>query len=212
MLRNLFDLRIINLFKLMIISTISVVNIDAHLDVRPLKDEKAHSGSPFRLLLEDNQFTKTSSRFVEFAAQGSQCSMEHARFVTEKHGQVICWLSNLRRDSNISIAERFVGLLEELPGNVFISFDLDSIQGSDAPGVSCASPTGLTAQEALEISFETGKCSKVQLFDVSEYNPLVEDYRTGRLVAMMFYYFCMGLACRKASPAISQKSYDMLYI
>jgi hypothetical protein len=33
--------------------TLGVINIDAHLDVRPKKDNLVHSGSPFRLLLED---------------------------------------------------------------------------------------------------------------------------------------------------------------
>ena len=34
-----------------------VINIDAHLDVRPLKEGKqVHSGSPFRLLMEDQRF------------------------------------------------------------------------------------------------------------------------------------------------------------
>ena len=34
-----------------------IINIDAHFDVRPLKDDgKAHSGSPFRQLLEDQRF------------------------------------------------------------------------------------------------------------------------------------------------------------
>jgi formiminoglutamase len=32
--------------------------------------------------------------------------------------------------------------------------------------------------------------------DLSEYNPLVEEWRTGKLVANMFYYFCMGVAAR----------------
>ena len=37
--------------------SIVVINIDAHLDVRPLKEgNKAHSGSPFRQLLEDQRF------------------------------------------------------------------------------------------------------------------------------------------------------------
>ena len=36
---------------------IGVINIDAHFDVRPLLDgKKAHSGSPFRQLLEDGEF------------------------------------------------------------------------------------------------------------------------------------------------------------
>jgi hypothetical protein len=62
----------------------------------------------------------------------------------------------------------------------------------------------------------------VRLVDLSEYNPLVEEYRydtyahnyywsgsdmacflvsrTGRLVATMFYYFAMGVASRSAKP------------
>lgn len=37
--------------------SIVVINIDAHLDVRPLKNgHQAHSGSPFRQLLEDQRF------------------------------------------------------------------------------------------------------------------------------------------------------------
>lgn len=34
---------------------VGVINIDAHLDVRPLKEGKVHSGSPFRLLLENSK-------------------------------------------------------------------------------------------------------------------------------------------------------------
>jgi hypothetical protein len=56
-----------------------VVNIDAHLDVRPLKDGRAHSGSPFRLMLQDPLWATAGGHFTEFAAQGGQCSAEHAR-------------------------------------------------------------------------------------------------------------------------------------
>ena len=88
-----------------VVPSIGVVNIDAHLDVRPLKDGLAHSGSPFRQLLEDPRFFQRAPaddvaplplRFVEFAAQGNQCSQTHADFVTRTHGQQIRWLSELR--------------------------------------------------------------------------------------------------------------------
>ena len=47
---------------------IAVINIDAHMDCRPLIDGKiAHSGSPFRLLLENSIFKKNKSKFVNFA-------------------------------------------------------------------------------------------------------------------------------------------------
>jgi formiminoglutamase len=42
--------------------TIYVINIDAHLDVRPLKEgNKSHSGSPFRQLIEDQRFENNPS-------------------------------------------------------------------------------------------------------------------------------------------------------
>lgn len=36
--------------------TLAVINIDSHFDVRELKNNQAHSGSPFRLMLEDPIF------------------------------------------------------------------------------------------------------------------------------------------------------------
>lgn len=43
---------------------------------------------------------------------------------------------------------------------------------------------------------------QVRLIDVSEYNPTVEEWRTGRLVANMFYYFAMGLVLRKQKNSV----------
>lgn len=40
---------------------IGVVNIDAHLDVRPLIDGQRHSGCPFRMLIEDERFKVLSA-------------------------------------------------------------------------------------------------------------------------------------------------------
>ena len=37
---------------------LGVINLDAHLDVRPQKAGLEHSGSPFRQLLEDQRFCR----------------------------------------------------------------------------------------------------------------------------------------------------------
>ena len=71
------------------------------------------------------------------------------------------------------------------------------MQGADAPGVSCPGNIGLSAAEALDMCFVAGSNPRVRLFDLSEFNPAVDDYRTGRLVANMWYWFCMGVASRK---------------
>ena len=77
-----------------------------------------------------------------------------------------------------------------------MSFDLDAVAARDAPGVSCSSPTGLSAADAIDMARLAGAHSKVRLMDLSEYNPQIEEYRTGRLVAMMFHAFLCGVARR----------------
>jgi len=178
------------------LSRVAVINIDAHLDVRERKivDDKEveHSGSPFRLLLETKGFK--GSNFIEFAAQGAQCSEQHAKFVTEKHSGKIYWLSMLERNGAVN---EFKSLLDSLDvDHIFVSFDLDSVRGSDAPGVSCPAPIGLTGAEALQICRIAGANPKVSLFDLSEFNPTVEDYNTGKLVTQMFYFFVLGFCTR----------------
>ena len=134
---------------------------------------------------------------MEFGTQGSQASPEHVEYVKRKKGN-IRWLSEIYQNDNA--VQMFSATLENLAFNsdsVFVSFDMDSIRMADAPGLSCPSVEGLRGREALEIARIAGKNSKVALFDLSEYNPVIEDERTGRLAAAMFYYFCLGVASRK---------------
>ncbi len=66
-----------------------------------------------------------------------------------------------------------------------------------APGVTAVHGMGgLTGEEAAEIFLQCGREPKVRLVDLTEFNPRVEDYRTGRLAASLFYFFALGLAMR----------------
>ncbi|MFQ5444400.1 MAG: formimidoylglutamase [Nitrospinales bacterium] len=171
-------------------ANVGVINIDAHLDVRPLKDGKAHSGSPFRLLLEDPRFD--GKNFLEFAAQGMQCSREHADYVSKQKGRIL-WLDDLPPDNIAEVFSKNLETLAQSCESIFISFDMDSIAGSFAPGVSCPGSMGLTARDAFSIAKIAGSHPAVSLFDLSEYNPLVEAELTGRLAAGIFYFFCLEI-------------------
>lgn len=171
----------------------AVVNVDAHLDVRPLlENDKAHSGSPFRQLLEDSEFDKV---FVEFACQGAVCSNEHAQYVISKGGRLL-WLSGLRRSTSNPVSKFAEVLLNFGNKPVFVSFDIDSIKSADCPGVSAPGTVGLTAEEALEMCREAGRHKNVKLLDMSEFNPQIEEDRTSRLIVNMFYNFLLGVAER----------------
>ena len=177
------------------------------MDVRPLtKSGQAHSGSPFRQLIEDPLFKKHHGQLIEFAAQGHACSAEHWEYVLQQdYGRILPYsqLLHNQTEKRISIPAQFAQVLKEAKGaNIFVSFDIDSISSADCPGVSAPATYGLSANDACEISFLAGKCSKVKLFDVSEYNPQVEMFRTGRLICLMFYHFLMGLTQRKEKPIL----------
>jgi len=170
---------------------IGVVNVDAHLDCRPLLENNlAHSGSPFRQLLEDGQFHGV---FYEYAIQGNQCSAEHAKFVEDYGGHLI-WLSQIRTNGAVTEFANVLNAFDKR--DTFVSFDIDSIQGSDCPGVSCPAVIGLSAQEAFDIAFAAGHHPYTKLLDLSEYNPKIEEDRTARLVSNLIYYFLMGVATR----------------
>jgi arginase family enzyme len=79
---------------------------------------------------------------------------------------------------------------------MFLSFDIDSIRSSDCKGVSCPSIRGLTGENALEICLLAGKKKEVVLLDLSEFNPDVDEFTTGRLTGFMFYYFLLGYSQR----------------
>lgn len=207
---------------------VSIINIDAHLDVRrPYSDGRVHSGTPFRELLSHPLFYG-NHRFVEFAAQSDCCSAEHVKFVEKsKKGQVM-WLSEVQKKGAVAAFQEVLEkrLLQtmtpfiDINGNgsgfslfgkkrrtpeLFFSFDMDAIRASDCPGVSAPGACGLTAEEALALCFEAGKNPHVGLFDISEMNPAIEDFRTPRLAAQMFYRFVLGFALRKKALAHHKK-------
>lgn len=128
--------------------------------------------------------------FVEFAAQGNQCSQAHASYALSKNSKIL-WFSSLHHP-----LQQYHDCLDSSLNHVFVSFDIDSIIGDACPGVSCPATIGLSSQDALGICYASGRHAGTRIMDLSEFNPKVEDYRTGRLVANMFYYFAMGVASR----------------
>ncbi|VDP89915.1 unnamed protein product [Echinostoma caproni] len=189
------------------------INVDAHLDVRPLIYNPgephsyglAHSGSPFLQLVEATSGVE-DFKLIEFASQGQQCAAAHVDYVIQHGGQIV-WLSELGephqsrciRNNSSGAVKRLRQILEqciETDSRVFFSFDMDAICASDCPGVSCPSPIGLTASEALGLCYEAGKCPMVDLMDLSEFNPRIESSQTGRLLINMIYHFLLGYAER----------------
>src|SRR5207302_9128969 len=80
---------------------------------------------------------------------------------------------------------------------LYLSFDMDCVRASDAPGVSAPAPIGFLAEEAYELAVAAGLSKNVRMLDIVEVSiPYDIDGRTSRLAARMIAAFLAGVANR----------------
>ena len=72
-----------------------------------------------------------------------------------------------------TVARRALNRLKHLP-RLHVSFDMDSIDPSFAPGVGTPVPGGLTFREAHLLMEILGESGKVQSLDLVEINPILD--------------------------------------
>jgi formimidoylglutamase len=168
----------------------SLTNIDAHLDVREKKGGLHHSGSSFRLLLEENILS--GKHFTEFGIQQFSFAKDHLEWAKQQ-GAKIVFFDDLY-DQHISL-EFASHLSKVLP--CYVSFDIDSVRSSDAPGSSAPSPIGFRAEDAVHICYHAGLHPTTRMLDIAEINPLFDlDHRTTKLAARMIAMFLLGISSR----------------
>jgi formimidoylglutamase len=160
-------------------SPLAGVYFDAHLDVRGT----VGSGMPFRSLVEHcgvrelhvlglNPFANTHEHTEWFKAHGGRI---HGKPATATPIQ--------------------------LPTHnpCFVSFDLDVLDASCAPGVSAINPCGWSVAQAEPWVLAAGRNERVRCFDIMELNPAYDEGgRTARAAAHLLLTFLRGLAERHA--------------
>ena len=166
---------------------ISVLNWDAHADVRELKQGQAHSGSPFRQALLHPSKTCRSYRVAGLLPHS--VSKANLNFITDQGGGYH-WKDSLSREQ---IDEIYRSFSEPL----MATFDLDAVDQAYAPGVSAPAVNGLSADLWLHAAYRAGQCPHVKSMDIVELNPLFDrDHQTARLAALTLWYFLKGLSER----------------
>lgn len=184
-----------------------VINIDAHADVRQMKESFpsnpgtnnpqlfAHSGSPFRQMLEAPTSTLADGAFVEFGLQPHAVSAAHLEYVASK-GMDFMMLDDIRAAGVAqawSMAQRRASKGEAL----YVSLDMDAFASAYAPGVSAPSADGFLPHEIATCLRIAGSEPTLRAFDVVEVNPAYDvDNRTSKLAATMIMQLLSGIAQR----------------
>jgi formiminoglutamase len=180
---------------------VAVMNVDAHLDVRPLVDGRGHSGSPFRQMLTHPNRPLPGGRYACLGAQPAAVSREHLDFVRERGGSVH-WAGAVRG----RLIETFEAVRERLGPRecpLYVSLDADVVRAGDVPGVSAPNPLGLCGIEVARWARHAGACASVRSFDLVEINPRFDvDDRSARWAAEVLWHFLAGLARRSRNDAV----------
>jgi formiminoglutamase len=172
---------------------VGIINIDAHLDVRPTLDGQAHSGSPFRQALE--HAAMALPRYVCLGAQPHATSRAHLHYALE-HGCVVRWHDELQPSLAHHVAvegERIAGMGLA----IHLSIDADALHVADVPGVSAPNSVGLRGEEVIAAARLAGSAPDVAGLDLVEINPRFDrDSQSARWAAVVVWSFLIGMLGR----------------
>ncbi|GAB5537136.1 MAG: formimidoylglutamase [Rubricoccaceae bacterium] len=163
---------------------IGVLNWDAHADVRPLRDGQAHSGSPFRQMLDHP--SGLCERYTVAGLHPWRVSAAHVAAVRERGEAVF---------ADELTADRARQLVAELDQPTLVTFDLDALDA--APGVSAPGVGGLAVDVWLAAAEACGRSQHVRSVDLVELNPSFDiGNRSATLAALTVWHVLAGLAKR----------------
>lgn len=166
----------------------SIFNLDAHTDVRPLKKGLAHSGSPFRQALEHE--SNCAETYLVAGLQPHSVAQSHLEFIESHNGHYL-----FRDETNITSIS---GMFHQHDSDcLMVTFDMDAVDQSQAPGVSAPCANGLPVDLWLTAAYLAGRNEQVTSFDLSEMNPYHDrDNQTAKLAALTIWHFILGLSQR----------------
>jgi formiminoglutamase len=157
-----------------------VINIDAHLDVRPLNDTP-HSGTPFYRLLSKN----SGITFAEIGIQPQCNSKAHLLWLKAQNGKVF-FDSDVRHADFVTQLSNWLTPFHGRP--CFLSVDIDAFSSAIAPGCSQSWATGLNINEffpILALLKSTLRPKALGIYEVSP--PLDFDNQTAKLAALIIH-------------------------
>ncbi|MDE3056548.1 MAG: formimidoylglutamase [Bacteroidota bacterium] len=176
-------------------SSTSVINIDAHLDVRR-PNPRRNSGTSFRQMLDHPHRPLMPMHLVEIGIQPFVNAREHYHWLLEK-GATIFSLQEMKKEGIVKILDLAYEIAANSTDALYMSFDMDAVRSADAPGVSAPNPSGLSPEEIFLAAEFAGRRHKTKVVDIVEVNPRHDaDGRTCRLAALAIMHVLLGFTNR----------------
>lgn len=172
---------------------IGIVNIDAHLDMRPLlPHNKGSSGTPFLQIANDHQLKQLPFSYYCIGLQRGSNISSLINTAKEYHAHLL-WIDDLQQMNATAIKEWVQKIIND-NDHIYLSVCLDVLAAAYAPGVSAPQAFGATPWQIIPFIREFANSGKVLSYDIAELCPILDkDNRTAKLAAnfifeMMHYH------------------------
>jgi agmatinase len=171
---------------------IGVISVDAHFDVRISHHGELSSGVPFRHMLEELADYIAGENFVEFGIGGWLNTKFYADYLRERGARIVTQ-REIRRGDLDSLIDEALERAGDGTDGIWLSFDIDSVDGSVAAATNVPAIGGLAPHEALEIVWRFARHPKALGMDLMEVSPVLEHSGlTERMAAALILNFAGG--------------------
>ncbi len=147
-------------------SSVGVINLDSHSDLREFIDGQPHTGTPFRQLIEAGL-----DSYVQVGARQFGLSTPYVEYAEQKDVTTVT-AEAVGRDIDSAIQTAFDAVSDV--DTLYISFDVDVLDTMTAPGTSSSEPGGLLSREVNQLLRAFGEDDRVRGFGVYEFSPMLD--------------------------------------
>lgn len=167
-------------------SALTIVNFDAHFDMRPmLPNHKGSSGTPFLQIANAQAEAKLAFDYHCIGIQ--QTGNTYALFETAKQHQVeMLMAEDLQHENKTKCFDFINRMITHRP--IYLSLCLDVFASAFAPGVSAPQAMGAAPWQIMSFIKLLAASGKVISYDIAELSPKYDlDQRTAKLAANFIY-------------------------
>ena len=176
---------------------ISLLNVDAFLDLDDVKEVAASSKHIHKILLHEPNYLLS---YTHLAHQTYLIDPQAASILEKLYFEAFR-IGQMRTN--------FAEMEPAIRNADLLSFDVTAIKSADAPGNANAQPFGLTGEEACQLCWYAGMNEKLSSAGFYEYNPNADDAhkKTASVIATMIWYFIEGYYHRKGESSFRSNDF-----
>lgn len=175
---------------------ISVLNVDAFLDMEESEDENLARKHIHKIMLHEPNFLFNYSQ------------LGHQTYLIDSKMMSVIEKLYFEARSVGSMRPSLADIEPVVRDADMMTFDLTAIRSSDAPGNANAQVFGLTGEEGCQICWYAGLNEKLSSAGFYEYNPEKDiDNKSASVMATMIWYFVEGFYHRRNDAHFKENDY-----